>query len=346
MRKMTLMTLLTIALPSALARVHKFSPEFQAVYDAATTPEVQEAQRKGAKARLIYRIVDDEGAPITNQLVHYCWQNDYPRKRWSGDKATDADGVVVIEDKVGSEVAVSVRKDGFYISWEKVKFDWREGVSPLVKDGKWQPYGEKRTLVVKRKKRPVEMNWHSGVFRAPATNEWVGLDLECGQWCKPYGGGKFEDVKVRFSGEVVDHFTWDTVTTISFTNVPYAGYYEMSKDGYSDMKSCYAASTNDASYVDRTMTFLSHGARGIPPNRQTTDRLPGDKYIVFRTRCIVDEEGRFVSAHYGKICGEMKGGLLKLMFLGNDNGIFFNPNPNDTNLEDMETINQLKLLGR
>ena len=27
-------------------------------------------------------------------------------------------------------------------------------------------------------------------------------------------------------------------------------------------------------------------------------------------------------------------------------GIYFNPTPNDPNLEDMETINRLKLLGR
>ncbi len=346
MRKIMLTIVFAGVAFSTFAKVHKFSPEFQAAYDAATTPEVQEAQRKGAKAKLIYRIVDDEGVPITNQLVHYCWQNDYPRKRWSGDKSTDENGVVVIEDKVGSEVAVSVRKEGFYISWEKVKFDWREGVSPLVKDGEWQPYGERRTLVVKRKKKPVDMKWHNGIFRAPATNVWIGLDLETGQWCEPYGAGKFQDVKVRFSGEVIDHFTWDTVTEMSFANIPYAGYYEIPKDGYSDMKSCYAASTNDASYIDRAMTFISHGARGISPNRQTTDRLPEDKYIVFRTRCVVDEEGKFVSAHYGKICGEMKGGLLKLMFLGDDNGIYFNPTPNDTNLEDVETINRLKLLGR
>ena len=352
MRKMILTILTTSVVLAVLAKVHKFSPEFQAIYDAANTPEVQKAQRKGAKAKLVYSIIDEAGNPIAKQLVHYCWQNDYPRKRWSGDKATDANGVVVIEDKVGSEVAVSVRKEGFYISWEKVKFDWREGVSPLVKDGKWQPYGENRTLVVKRKKNPVDMkcyDWGINGYWAPATNEWVGLDLEIGQWCEPYGRGGHEDVLVRFSGSVIDDFTWDTKTEVSFTNVPYAGYYEMPKDGYSDMKSCYAASTNDASYVSRSMTFISHGARGIPPNRQTTDKLAENKYIVFRTRCVVDDEGKLVSAHYGKLMGEFSGGFMALGFrcaYGDQCGIFFNPTPNDTNLEDTETINRLKLLGR
>ena len=35
-----------------------------------------------------------------------------------------------------------------------------------------------------------------------------------------------------------------------------------------------------------------------------------------------------------------------MMFLGSDNGIYFNPTPNDTNLEDMETINRMKLMER
>jgi hypothetical protein len=181
------------------------------------------------------------------------------------------------------------------------------------------------------------------------TNEWVGLDFEKGQWCSPYGAGEHEDALVRFSGAVIDDFTWDTVTEVSFTNVPYAGYYEMSKDVFSDMKSCYAASTNGASDVDRTMTFISHGARGISPNHQTTDKLAENKYIVFRTRCVVDDEGKLVSAHYGKLMGEFNGGFMALGFhcaYGDHCGIFFNPTPNDPNLEDMETINRLKLLGR
>ena len=342
MKKMIMMIMVAYVCYVTLSDI----PKHSATYYEAIKPEVQQAQRTGAKFKVIYHIVDDEGHALKNQQIRYACQNDYPRKRWEGYVTTDMDGVAVVKDKVGSQMTIGVYNKDYYVSWDKIQFHCRAGVSPLVKDGKWQPYGEKRTLVVKRKKNPVEMNWHSGVFRAPVTNEWVGLDLECGQWCKPYGGGKFEDVKVKFSGEVIDNFTWDTVTEISFTNVPYAGYYEMSKDGYSDMKSCYAASTNDVSYVDRTMTFISHGARGIPPNRQTTDKLAGDKYIIFRTRCVVDGEGKLVSAHYGKICGEMGGGLLKLMFRGNDNGIYFNPTSNDPNLEDMETINRLKLLGR
>ena len=348
MKKMTMMIIFTSAWNVMLADI----PKHSATYYEAIKPEVQEAQRKGAKAKLIYRVVDDEGIPVTNTTACGQWQNDYPRKTWKEAFVTDGNGEFIAKGKVGGRFGFYVRKDGYYQSSTGVEFHCREGVSPLVKDGKWQPYGEKRTLVVKRKKNPVYMkcyDWGISGYWAPATNEWVRLDLEKGQWCAPYGAGEYADVLVRFSGAVVDDFTWDTKTEVSFTNVPYAGYYEMSKDNYSDMKSCYAASTNDASYVNRTMTFVSHGARGIPPNRETTDKLAEDKYIVFRTRCVVDEEGKLVSAHYGKLMGEFSGGFMALGFrcaYGDQCGIFFNPTPNDTNLEDMETINRLKLIGR
>ena len=326
-----------------------FVPKHSATYWEAIKPEVQEAQRKGAKAKLIYKIVDDEGTPITNAMVYGQWQNDYPRKTWKETLVTDANGEFVAKGKVGGRFGFYVKMNGYYLSSTGIDFHWREGVSPLVKDGKWQPYGERRMLVVKRKKKPIVMKWHNfGIdgYLAPATNVWIGLDLEMGQWCKPYGNGVHEDVKLRFSGVIASRHTWDTKTEFSFSNTPYAGFYLMTKDAYSDMKSCYSASTNDSSYAEREFFLVSSGGKGIPPRKQTANRLAEGKYIVFRTRCTVNEDGKLVSAHYGKICGELWGGKYKLMFRGNDNGIYFNPTPNDSNLEDMETINRLKLLGR
>ena len=101
MRKMMILIVFTVVSQVGLAKVHKFSPEFQAIYDAATTPEVQEAQRKGAKAKVFYRIVDDEGTPVTNTTVYGQWQNDYPRKTWEESFITDENGEFVAKGKVG-----------------------------------------------------------------------------------------------------------------------------------------------------------------------------------------------------------------------------------------------------
>ena len=352
MRMLILLVAFAAISDVVFAKVHKFSPEFQAIYDAATTSEVQEAQRKGAKAKIVYRVVDDDGIPVTNTTVIGTWQNDYPRKTWKETFVTDDKGIFVAKGNVGGRFTCHIWKDGYYSSCAGVNFHWRAGVSPLVKDGKWQPYGDEKIIILKRRKNPIDLkryDWGIYGYNAPATNEWVGLDLELGQWCAPYGCGRHEDVLVRFCGVVVDDFTWDTKTEISFTNVPYAGFYTLQKDVFSDMKSCYAASTNDSSYSERSIVFTSKGEKGVPPNRETKDKVAIDKYLVFRTRCKVDESGKLVSAHYGKLMGEFNGGFMALGFrcaYGDQCGVFFNPNPNDANLEDMETIKRLKLLGR
>ena len=69
----------------------------------------------------------------------------------------------------------------------------------------------------------------------------------------------------------------------------------------------------------------------------TDTRLDAYSYIVFRTRTKVDDKGNLVSAHYGKIYGlwEFFGGIRAA-------NVQFNPNPNDTNLEDMETATRSK----
>ena len=345
MKRLTL-SMLVVCAPFIVASA---IPKHSATFWEANKPEVQRAQRHGAKAKIVYHVVDDDGKPLANQQVGYRWQNDYPRKTWGGHAMTDTNGDVVLQDKVGSELTVGVCNKGYYGFGDRIVFYFREGVSPLVKDGKWQPYGEHRTLVLKRIKNPVEMSFHNwGIdgCRAPATNVWIGLDLESGQWCKPYGAGKNEDVLVRFSGVVKNRFTRDTLTEISFTNLPYAGFYTLHKDSFSSLKTCYEASTNDSMYAEREVYFKSKTAKGMPKDKKEFIHLKSDEYMVFRTRCKVDESGKLISAHYGKISGALYGGLMKLLFRSDGSGIYFNPTPNDTNLEDMKTYKESELRER
>ncbi len=53
-----------------------------------------------------------------------------------------------------------------------------------------------------------------------------------------------------------------------------------------------------------------------------------DEYLVFRTRVVKDDNGNIVSANYGKIYGAIR----TVGFFG-AKAIYFNPTPNDTNLE-------------
>ena len=313
----------------ALAFVPKHSP----TYYEAIKPEVQEAQRKGAKAKIIYRVVDDEGMPITNTVVRGTWQNDYPRKTWKETFVTDTNGEFVAKAKVGGQFGCIVEKMGYYSSSGGVKFHWRAGISPLVKDGKWQPYGEQKTIVLKRIKNPANMNLiQHAWFAAPVTNTWVGFDLERFSWTPPYGDGKNDDILIRFNYQARNKYytDWSTMD-ISFTNNAYAGFYELKKDTYSEMKNPYGVDTNQAFVA--TNIYRTIGTKA--------QILESDSCLVFRTRTKVDENGQLVSAHYGMIYGRWT-----TEFGMKAEAIFFNPRPNDTNLEDLDEFTRTRLKNR
>ena len=333
MKKIVLLIMFGGSAFITFARVHKFSPEFQAVYDAATASEVQEAQRKGAKAKIVYRVVDDDGMPITNTVVRGTWQNDYPRKTWKENYVTDTNGMFVAEATVGSRFGCIVEKSGYYSSTGGVNFHWREGVSPLVKDGKWQPYGEHKTIVLKRIKNPANMNLiQHAWFAAPVTNAWVGFDLEKFAWTPPYGNGKNDDILIRFNYQARNKYytDWSTMD-ISFTNNPYAGFYMLNKDSYSEMKNPYSVDTNQ--------TFLSTNTYGTVGTKENI--LGSGSCLVFRTRTKVGEDGQLVSANYGMIYGRWT-----TEFGMKAEAIFFNPRPNDTNLEDLDEFTRSRLKNR
>ena len=313
----------------ALAVVPKHSAGFYEMQK----PEVQEAQRKGAKAKIIFRVVDDEGAPITNTVVRGTWQNDFPRKTWKESFVTDTNGMFVAKAKVGGQFGCIVEKAGYYASSGGVRFHWREGVSPLVKDGKWQPYGEHKTIVLKRIKNPANMNLiQHAWFAAPVTNAWVGFDLEKFAWTPPYGNGKNDDILIRFNYQARNKYytDWSTMD-ISFTNNPYAGFYMLNKDSYSEMKNPYSVDTNQ--------TFLSTNTYGTVGTKENI--LGSGSCLVFRTRTKVGEDGQLVSANYGMIYGRWT-----TEFGMKAEAIFFNPRPNDTNLEDLDEFTRSRLKNR
>ena len=329
MRKYFVVVVVTICALVILADI----PKHSATYYEAIKPDVQKAQHNGAKAKIIYHVVDDEGMPITNTVVRGTWQNDYPRKTWKESFITDTNGTFIAEAKVGGQFGCVVEKSGYYASTGGVKFHWRAGISPLVKDGKWQPYGEHKTIVLKRIKNPANMNLlQHAWFVAPVTNAWVGFDLEKFSWTPPYGNGKNDDILIRFNYHARNKYytDWSTMD-ISFTNNACAGFYELKKDSCSEMKNPYAVDTNH--------TFLATNTYGTVGTMESI--LGSDSCLVFRTRTKVDENGQLVSAHYGMIYGRWT-----TEFGMNAEAIFFNPRPNDTNLEDLDEFTRSRLKNK
>ena len=294
-----------------------------------------DAYAKIAFAQVRIQVVDQDGCVVPDAKI---WggftcgggMNDYVLV----DGFTDTNGLYVAEGWCNEILRFEVRKEGYYRTSVKIEF-WRTKSDPKVKDGKWQPYGEMRTVVLKRIKNPIKMvEVPYRINKAIALGKWYGYDLICSDWIPPYGKGEHLDVLVRLGlAAVNDTSDFRTTMELCFTNNPYSGVYKVCQDNWSEMKSVYNADTNAVYQNEIAFEFERH------PRKPIIDtRLSEDSYLVFRIRTKVGASGELVSAHYGKICGPWA-------FFGAMTApdLFFNPTPNDTNLEDAETARKSRL---
>lgn len=294
-----------------------------------------EVHAKIALAQVRIQVVDQDGCVVPDAMV---WggftcgggMNDFVPV----DGVTDTNGTYVAEGKCNELLRFEVRKEGYYRTDVKIYFA-RSKAAPLVVDGKWQPYGETRTVVLKRIKNPVTMSFaEHKIIDIPVYDKWIAFDMERFLWLPPYGEGKEPDVLIRFTCEGKNmQNDFKSTMQVSFTNNPYAGFYEMKKDVAAEMKSVYAADTNEAYQTSTEYRFERHPGRRILPVL-----LQDDSYLVFRTRTAVDKDGKLISAHYGKIYGRW--GFHGAM---RADTMIFNPMPNDMNLEDAETARKSRL---
>ena len=297
----------------------------------------EKATEYGAKVRIVYVVEDDLGQPVPGARVHI-WLGLESHK--DGGMVyydyTDNNGRYVLDGKTTGLVRYWFVKDGYYESEGELRLEGIEDEQNAVRDGKWQPYGRCKRIVLKRVRNPTARPFHYGDFPVPVFGKWMGFDLERFDLCPPYGKGVHKDVLLRyvFDRDPVMRGKVYASMEMSFTNNPYAGTYILKKDKWSDFQSCYAADTNNAFSIKMFKYEISRTREEIFKK----ERFPEDSYIVFRTRTTVDRDGNLVSAHYGKIYGDWS--YPRWIKFG---GTLFNSNPNDPNLEDEESGNRARM---
>lgn len=292
-------------------------------------------ERTGADVFIRLTVVDDNGEPVPDSNVVVCFYSGSKDKVPLVKGVTSADGKFEITGRCRYWVEFCVFKKGYYAHEEKLKISWTDSI-PAVIDGKWQPWGEERRIVLKRKLNPIAMGDHRfGRYKPPAFDEWLGFDLCKCLWCSPYGEGEHADVLMRFTKDYRSPFDCASTFEVSFTNNPYAGFVRLAKDVNSEMKSIRVASTNDSTYFE---AYFKQVKKSDEKNRvRREDCLSEDEYLVFRTRSKVDDQGRLLSAHYGKIYGPFE---YNFNFMMEARGFYFNPTANDPNLEDDVTYRE------
>lgn len=302
---------------------------------AANARITYELSVKGAVAKVILRVVDQDGVAVRDAKIWGAFSASRLKDSVPVEGLTNTNGEFVAQGDCDELLRVDVTKEGYYHTEEKINF-MQSKSEPIVVDGKWQPYGEARTVVLKRIKNPTNIGEFGRCsISIPVYDKWIGFDFQKRMWTPPYGDGCCQDVLLKFGRELVERQTDFRMTMeVAFTNNPCAGCYRLNYDNFSDRKNVYCADA-EAVYISE-MKYVQERHPGFT---RVDNRIDKNSYLVFRTRTRVDEDGRLVSAHYGIIggCWSFYGTMLS-------GGYLFNPTPNDTNLEDAETA-RLSRLG-
>ena len=283
----------------------------------------------GAKAKEVFCVVDQDGVPVAGARIYGAFVGGPDVNGF-----TDKNGVYTAKGRCKDWLNYTFYKEGYYETRGKVQYLDTTSF-PAVVSGKWQPYGSRRQIVLKKIKNPKKMICQGskfyGRYTCPEFGRWLGFDLAQMDWVRPFGEGEISDVLLRFTHD--DSKNFYSAMEVSFTNSPYAGAYVMSQDSFSEFKTAYSVDTNK--------TFKSYylfDYENSPLGRHD-NILRRDQYMVFRIRTKIDEDGRLISAQYGRIMGRwgyLEGGMVM------NNGLL-NPTPNDLNLEDVVKARQAVL---
>ena len=308
---------------------------------------IQERKNRGtyhaiAQAKIVLRCIDQNGQVVSNATVSSGVTLDgNPETSTQINGKTDKDGCFVVEGKSNGELGYYFTKEGFYNTWEVKQLAKFPEV--FVSNGRWQPYGMTNTVVLKRKVNPVAMyaaDRGSHYTLIPKVGEPLGFDLTVGDWVSPNGRGKTRDFDVTYirDGEGRAFTSQELILSV---RDPFAGFQKVPCDTYSAFRSPYRADTNAVYEQEIRFSFKRPGGTG----RYIDGQMKDDECVILRTRPRVDEDGRLISAHYGKIYGPLSFGVsydapgsMKILH-------YFNPNENDPNLEADTTKNLLNPRG-
>ena len=289
------------------------------------------ARYGGGKMKLIFTVVDEDGNPVKGAKVD-CQFNTVSSNEYTDRSVfTDASGKAEASGKTDGGAGGNVTKDGYYPTRQYVDFIHGE---VDFRDGKWHPFPLEKTVVLKRKVRPVPMY----VFRmqeleVPRLDEDFGYDMEYGDFVEPVGDGKVADFFVRYSGTETEDDLRRTMV-LSFPNA-LDGAYIFEKDMHSELASPHEANLEAEYMKEFTFTFVNHKKRTIDEDKYEDNGLDEKTQgMVLRTRTKVDEHGTLVSAHYGKFYGaiSLSHTNLKALNLGGLE-VYFNPVENDPGIE-------------
>ena len=281
------------------------------------------AKRYGATATFRLTVVDDQGKPVPNVKGSAGFWNHRTHTTDSFSSTSNEKGEITLSGRCFYDGAFGLEKEGYYKTTGRHKFSRAsdDDVEETLFTRKWVP-DYVSTVVLKKTRNPIPMYSKKCRGKLPAINQAIGFDLKIVDWVKPYGKGENTDMLVTVVTKEVQFgrktFTDASVVTFDFPG-DYNGVQVCDSDGWSKFVSDY--------HVNLQTPFQKQLV--MPSQNDRYKWLDKRKHLVFRVRSEVSPTGELLRCHYGKIYPTFDITSEEFAL----RAVFFNPTPNDTNLE-------------
>ncbi len=305
-----------------------------------------------SKAKIPFHVESDDGKPIASVLIKLTVFDHWDASGTGGfgtdvyreeSVTTDAGGNASIEFTTPrGEVKYMIRHNEYYPS---------SGLALNTHDsklGKWEPWNKPVKIKLYRVLNPIPLYARRvgglTAIKLPVLGQPVGFDLQVSDWVAPHGRGIVNDVIFVIDGATKDVTQpHDTTLTVSFSNPNDGLILIRDKETHSSLRLPHFAP--EEGYLPKYVMRAGVAPEKSPlePSGYETDAKEGDHFYL-RVRTKVDAQGKLISANYGKVCG----GADYAGFHWYENGAirfeyYFNPKPNDLNLEYDQKHNLLKV---
>jgi len=243
------------------------------------------------------KVVDEKSHPIEGAKVEVIYINPVDSK--VDAIFTGGDGIIKSKGNPELRVRVDVDKEGYY-SYRGEKLN--------------KSKNHDLTITLRKVVNPIALYAKKWRLLSPSLGEKIGYDFEVGDWVRPHGIGNAADIFFEVHYDKRHRRDYDYSLSVTFPN---------SLDGLQDFEG-----------LETSALRSDHKAPNegyLATWKQTTQRRPGEtkkgnrdpsRNYWLRVRSKADEEGNLISAHYVKIYGDFP-----------DIQYYFNPTPNDRNLE-------------
>ena len=278
----------------------------------------KELHRHGGIATFDLTVTNELGEPIEGVVGNAGFW--YFGKDSSAQDVSDEAGRLVLSNRASTDGRWAIEKDGFYPTRGYAYFEAPDAPFGFFERRRWKPVVQE--VVLKTKRNPIPMYSKQYRGKLPVVNQPLGFDLRLVDWVPPYGKGEVADMLVTVAAE---EEPYGPRTRLKVTEVilEWPGAYNGAQVCDADIWSRFLS----AYQVDMCRPFV--GQLVLPSRGSRYKWLDHQKYLVFRVRSEVSATGKLSQCHYGKIYPSINVTPEEFAI----NLIFFNPTPNDTNLE-------------